>query len=231
MQLLYQDTNKVQKCYYARHRSNINMRNKMLHDMVSWVVDTVGALGYGGIFIMMFLESSFFPFPSEVVMIPAGYLASKGEMDLFAAIGAGIAGSLAGAVFNYYLALKFGRKFLARWGKYVLIKEETLERMEDFFAKHGHISTFSGRLIPAVRQYISLPAGLAKMDLWKFSLYTSLGAGIWVIVLAMLGYFIGENQAMLDEYLKIIILSVLALLAIGIFLYIRIKVKKNMVHK
>ena len=188
----------------------------MLHDIVSWIVDTVEVLGYGGIFIMMFLESSFFPFPSEVVMVPAGYLASKGEMNIFLAIGAGIAGSLAGAVFNYYLALKFGRRFLAKWGKYVLIKEETLEKMETFFAKHGHISTFSGRLIPAVRQYISLPAGLAKMDIWKFSLYTSLGAGIWVVILTVLGYFIGENQDMIKQYLQIIIISILSLLVIGI---------------
>jgi membrane protein DedA with SNARE-associated domain len=203
----------------------------MLHDIVSWIVDTVEVLGYGGIFIMMFLESSFFPFPSEVVMVPAGYLASKGEMNLFLAIGAGIAGSLAGAVFNYYLAMKFGRKFLAKWGKYVLVKEETLEKMETFFAKHGHISTFSGRLIPAVRQYISLPAGLAKMDIWKFSLYTSLGAGIWVVILTMLGYFIGENQEMIKQYLQIIIITILALLLIGVLFYIRLKVKKNIIHK
>ena len=203
----------------------------MLHDIVSWIVDTVEVLGYGGIFIMMFLESSFFPFPSEVVMVPAGYLASKGEMNIFLAIGAGIAGSLAGAIFNYYLALKFGRRFLAKWGKYVLIKEETLEKMETFFAKHGHISTFSGRLIPAVRQYISLPAGLAKMDIWKFSLYTSLGAGIWVVILTVLGYFIGENQDMIKQYLQIIIISILSLLVIGILFYIRLKVKKNIIHK
>ncbi len=203
----------------------------MLNDMISWIVDTVETLGYGGIFIMMFLESSFFPFPSEVVMVPAGYLASKGEMNLFIVILSGVLGSLSGAIFNYYLAIKFGRKFLARWGKYVLIKEETLEKMENFFAKHGHISTFSGRLIPAVRQYISLPAGLAKMDIWKFSLYTSLGAGIWVIILTMLGYFIGENQEMISQYLKIIILSILAFLVICILFYIRLKVKKNIIHK
>ena len=203
----------------------------MLNEIVSWIVETVESLGYGGIFIMMFLESSFFPFPSEVVMVPAGYLASKGEMNLLIVIASGILGSLAGAIFNYYLAIKFGRKFLAKWGKYVLIKEETLQKMEYFFAKHGHISTFTGRLIPAVRQYISLPAGLAKMDIWKFSLYTSLGAGIWVIILTMLGYFIGENQDMISQYLKIIILTILALLAIGILFYIRLKVKKNIIHK
>jgi len=200
----------------------------MLHDVVNWVVGTVSDLGYIGIFIMMFLESSFFPFPSEVVMIPAGYLASKGDMNLGIAIGAGIFGSLSGAVFNYYLALKFGRKFIARWGKYLFIKEETLEKMEDFFAKHGHISTFSGRLIPAVRQYISLPAGLAKMDIWKFSLYTSLGAGIWVVILALLGYFIGENQALIDQYLKTIIIYIIVMLFTGVLFYMLYHNKKGL---
>lgn len=201
----------------------------MLHDIVDFIVDTVGSLGYGGIFIMMFLESSFFPFPSEVVMVPAGYLAAKGQMNIYLAVLAGIGGSLAGAVFNYFLALRYGRAFLARYGKYVLVKEETLQKMEDFFSKHGHISTFSGRLIPAVRQYISLPAGLARMDLWKFSLYTSLGAGIWVVILTLLGYFIGHNQELLREYLQVIVVTILAILAVGIFFYIRLKVKKGIV--
>ncbi len=199
----------------------------MLHEIVDFIVKTVGDLGYWGIFIMMFLESSFFPFPSEVVMIPAGYLAYKGEMNLFLAVFAGIAGSLAGAVFNYFLALRFGRAFIQRYGKYVLIKEETMQKMEDFFAKHGHISTFSGRLIPAVRQYISLPAGLAKMNLLKFSIYTSLGAGIWVLILALLGYFIGHNQELISEYLRVIIVSILVLLTIFILVYVRLKLKKN----
>jgi membrane protein DedA with SNARE-associated domain len=203
----------------------------MLKDIIDFIVNTVADLGYIGIFIMMFLESSFFPFPSEIVMVPAGYLAYKGEMNLFIAIFCGILGSLAGAVFNYYLALKFGRAFFSKYGKYILVKEETLEKMEDFFAKHGHISTFSGRLIPAVRQYISLPAGVAKMNLWKFSLYTSLGAGIWVMILALLGYFIGSNQNLIDEYLKLIIIGILILLAVFIFFYIRIKMKKGIIKK
>ncbi|WP_419770629.1 MAG: DedA family protein [Candidatus Marinarcus sp.] len=201
----------------------------MLHEVVDFIVKTVSDLGYMGIFIMMFLESSFFPFPSEVVMIPAGYLAYKGEMNLLMAVFSGIAGSLAGALFNYYLALKFGRKFIAKYGKYVLIKEETMQKMEEFFAKHGHISTFSGRLIPAVRQYISLPAGLAKMDLLKFSLYTSLGAGIWVLILAFLGYFIGHNEVLIHEYLRVIIIGILVLLGIFILFYIRIKMKKSII--
>lgn len=199
----------------------------MLHEIVDFIVQTVGSLGYMGIFFMMFLESSFFPFPSEVVMVPAGYLAYKGEMNIFFAILAGVAGSLSGALFNYYLAVKFGRKFLIKYGKYFFIKEETIEKMENFFKEHGHISTFSGRLIPAVRQYISFPAGLARMNLLIFSIYTSLGAAIWVIILTLLGYYIGDNEALVKEYLRYIIVVILVLLAfIGYFYYKKLKRKK-----
>ena len=199
----------------------------MLADIVNFIVDTVGSLGYIGIFIMMFLESSFFPFPSEVVMIPAGYLAYKGEMNIYIAIVVGILGSLAGALFNYYLAVKFGRKFLIKYGKYFFIKEPTIVKMEEFFKSHGHISTFSGRLIPAVRQYISFPAGLARMNLFIFCIYTSLGAGIWVIILTLLGYFLGDNQALIQEYLHSIIIGILiSLVVLGIWYYRRIKKAK-----
>ncbi|MFY9142576.1 DedA family protein [Sulfuricurvum sp.] len=200
-------------------------------DMITWIVETVAALGYAGIFIMMFLESSFFPFPSEVVMIPAGYLASKGEMNLYGAILSGIAGSLSGALFNYYLALKLGREFILKYGKYVLFREESLQKMDDFFAKHGHISTFSGRLIPAVRQYISLPAGLARMDIVAFSVYTALGAGIWVIILAVLGYVIGGNQALLEEYLHTIVIALVISVLLLITIYVRLKVKKEIISQ
>jgi len=198
----------------------------MLTDVVNFVVDTVGSLGYIGIFIMMFLESSFFPFPSEVVMIPAGYLAYKGEMNLGLAIFFGILGSLGGALLNYFLAVRLGRAFLVKYGRFFFIKEETIVKMEDFFKDHGHISTFSGRLIPAVRQYISFPAGLARMNLLVFSIYTSLGAAIWVVILAMLGYFIGDNEGLVKEYLRYIIISILFALALLGYFYYR-KIKKN----
>lgn len=197
----------------------------MLSSIINFIVETVSSLGYFGIFIMMFLESSFFPFPSEVVMIPAGYLASKGEMNIYLVLLFGILGSLAGALFNYYFAIKLGRAFLLRYGKYILISEETILKMEEFFKNHGHISTFSGRLIPGVRQYISLPAGLARMNIFVFSLYTSLGAGIWVLILTILGYFLGNNQALVKEYLHIIVIVILILLAIFVYFYYR-RVKK-----
>jgi len=157
----------------------------------------------------------------------AGYLVFKGEMNIYIVILCGIAGSLSGALFNYFLAVKFGRKFLIKYGKYFFIKEETIKQMEDFFKSHGHISTFSGRLIPAVRQYISFPAGLARMNLLTFSIYTTLGAAIWVMILTLLGYFLGDNQALIKEYLRYIIVTVLFLLAIlGFWYYKKIKNKK-----
>lgn len=195
--------------------------------IVDFIVESVGALGYFGIFFMMLLESSFIPFPSEVVMIPAGYLAHQGEMNFFVAILFGILGSLAGALINYYLALFFGRDILIKYGKYVFFDEKTMQKMEDFFAKHGHISTFSGRLIPVVRQYISLPAGLGKMNLALFCFYTSLGAGIWVIILTALGYFLGQNEALLKEYLHIITLGLVFLAVLGIAVYIFYQKRKR----
>ncbi len=193
----------------------------MLHEIVDFIVSSVESLGYSGIFIMMFLESSFFPFPSEVAMIPAGLLAAQGKMNLILAIMIGIAGSLSGALFNYFLAVRFGRGFLVKYGKYFFISEETITKTETFFKKHGAISTFTGRLIPAVRQYISFPAGLAKMDLKIFSFYTTLGAGIWVTILALIGYFVGANEELAKAYTKEITIGVLASLAILLFWYVK----------
>lgn len=199
----------------------------MLEAIISWLVQTIGTLGYFGIFVLMFVESSCFPFPSEIVMIPAGYLASKGEMNFLLVFLSGVAGSLTGALANYFVAYKFGRALLLKFGKYFFFKQEHLEKMEIFFKKHGEISTFNGRLIPGIRQYISLPAGLAKMNLAKFSLYTSLGAGIWVFVLTLLGYLIGENEELVNEYLTYIIIAALATVFVMTTIYILFKRKKS----
>lgn len=152
-------------------------------------------------------------------MVPAGYLAYQGEMNLVVVVIFGILGSLAGALFNYYLAVKMGRPLLLRYGQYVMFSESSLQKMEHFFARHGHISTFTGRLIPGVRQYISLPAGLARMNLPLFCFYTSLGAGIWVLILAVLGYYIGGNEAMVKTYLREIVLYLLLTCALGLAVY------------
>lgn len=180
----------------------------MFQQLVSWIVDTVSLWGYPGIIILMFLESSFFPFPSEVVVPPAGYLAAQGEMSLSLVILCGIAGSLLGACFNYWVAVQWGRPLFERYGHYLLISRAALERSEQFFARHGHVSTFVGRLLPGIRQYISLPAGLARMNRPLFVIFTALGAGIWVTILALVGYLIGNNQELIVRYLHQITIGV-----------------------
>jgi len=199
----------------------------MFHQIVVWIVDTVSLWGYPGIVVLMFLESSFFPFPSEIVIPPAGYLASQGEMSLGLVIAAGIAGSLLGACFNYWLAVKWGRPLFERYGRFVLLTPATLERSEDYFARHGHISTFIGRLLPGIRQYISLPAGLSRMNLAVFIIFTALGAGIWVVILALAGYLIGDNQQLITTYLQqiTIVVGVLCLLLVGGYIFYRKKGK------
>ncbi len=197
----------------------------MIKELAQDLVDLIFDWGYLGIFLLMTIESSFIPFPSEIVLVPAGYLASQGQMNVVLIMLSGVGGSLVGALINYYLAYKLGRKLLKRYGKYFFIKEDALAKMDGFFEKHGHISTFTGRLIPGIRQLISIPAGLAHMNLAVFSFYTALGAGIWAMILVLLGYFIGENQELIDAYLKQILGVVLLLLVLlGMWYY---KYQKN----
>jgi membrane protein DedA with SNARE-associated domain len=199
----------------------------LIHELAQQLVDLIFDWGYLGIFIMMAIESSFIPFPSEIVLVPAGYLASKGEMSITYIMMSALSGSMVGAFVNYYLAFTLGRKFLLRYGKYFFISPEALQKMEHFFKKHGHISTFTGRLIPGIRQLISIPAGLAKMNILEFSVFTMLGAGIWALILTLLGYYIGENEALIKEYLREITIAVVALLAVVGLIYFRYQKKKG----
>ncbi len=194
---------------------------EFLDSLVVWIIETVGSIGYPGIFALMFLESSFFPFPSEVVMVPAGYLASKGEMNIILVVLSGIGGSLGGALFNYYVACVLGRPLLLKYGRFVGINERTIKKAEDYFNDHGEISIFLGRLIVAVRQYISLPAGLCRMRLDRFVIYTSLGAGIWVIILTVIGYLVGSNEELISMYVKNSTIYLLGFVAILAYAYIR----------
>lgn len=171
----------------------------MFEAFVNWLTDLIFDLGYPGITLLMAVESSFFPFPSEVVLPPAGYLAAQGRMNAGIAVAAGLAGSVLGAMFNYYVAVYLGRPFLNRYGKYVLVREKHLDRAEQFFRNHGEISTFVGRLIPVVRQLISVPAGVARMRLDRFVAYTALGAGIWCIILTAIGWVVGKNAGVVGD--------------------------------
>jgi len=199
------------------------MLSEVLKDFASWLVSLIGYSGYGGIFILMAIESSFIPFPSEIVMIPAGWLVATGQMSFILALSVGVLGSLVGALFNYYLAFYLGRKavskLVSQYGKLFFIDENSIEKSERFFKKHGPITTFIGRLIPIVRQLISLPAGFAKMNLAKFCIYTAAGAGIWSAVLLWLGYTFGNNQALIEQNLNLITWLVVAVVAAIIFVY------------
>jgi membrane protein DedA with SNARE-associated domain len=193
----------------------------VFHQFVLWLASTVGQWGYPGIVILMALESSFFPFPSEVVIPPAAYLAAGGKMNIGMVILCGILGNLLGAVFNYWLALKFGRPFFKQHGRYLLISLRSLERADRFFERHGHISTFIGRLLPGIRQYISLPAGLVRMNIYAFCSATVLGAGIWVVVLAAVGYWFGHNEQVVLQNLHWVTLALVAGCGILVIFYWR----------
>jgi membrane protein DedA with SNARE-associated domain len=171
----------------------------MFDAAVHWLTETIFALGYPGIVLLMAIESSFFPLPSELVMPPAGYLAAQGRMDLTLAVLAGAFGSLLGALFNYYFAVYLGEPFLRRYGRYFFVSNESLDRAEAFFRRHGEIGTFVGRFVPVVRHLISIPAGLARMQLGRFAFFTTLGAGIWCAVLAYIGWLLGRHEGALRD--------------------------------
>lgn len=192
----------------------------MLHNFINWILATVHDWGYPGIFVMMLLESTVLPVPSELVLIPAGYLAHQGQMNFWLIILASTIGSVVGASINYAFALWVGRPFLQRWGRYFFVRPELLDKTDAFFIKHGAVSTFTGRLIPGIRHLISLPAGLTRMNLGKFVFYTALGAGLWSVVLTVFGYFLGGNQALIRENQHFITLGVIAFVAIIIGGYV-----------
>lgn len=203
---------------------------EIIHQLVHWYfqqIDTIGLELF--VFLGMLVESSLFPFPSEIIMPPAAWTVGQMSqtpivMRLLRLVGLvliGTAGSLMGALFNYYLGYLLGRPFFEKYGKYLLISKQKLAKMDDFWDRYGEGSTFIARLVPAVRQLISIPAGISRMNIWKFSLFTSLGAGFWVAILAAVGWLLRDwSLARFETELKGKLLPwVLALVAILILAY------------
>jgi membrane protein DedA with SNARE-associated domain len=174
----------------------------MFDSFIQWLLDLFRGMGYPGIVVLMAVESSILPLPSELVMPPAGYLAAKGEMSFVLAVACGVLGSILGALANYGLAHWLGRAFFLRLGKYVLITDRALDRSERYFAAHGEISTFLGRMLPVVRHLISIPAGIARMHLGRFVVFTGLGALVWCTILTSIGWFIGSREDVILEVLN-----------------------------
>jgi len=190
----------------------------MVSHFIDWILKVCLDLGYPGIIALMTMESSILPVPSELVMTPAGYWAAKGEMNFAVALLCGILGSVIGALANYYGAQLIGRPLIQRYGRYILLSEKNLERSERFFAQHGEISTLIGRLFPVIRHLISIPAGLHKMPLPKFILYTAVGAGVWCAILTYIGYFLGQHEASLrsEEIHRYVTWAMVALIPLSL---------------
>lgn len=177
----------------------------MLISLINALLYFAQQIGYWGIVFLMTLESSFIPFPSELVVPPAAYLAAQGKLNIYLVIAASVLGSLLGALLNYIIAYYLGRPLVYRLAqkkiaRFLLIKKNNIERAEYFFSRYESSSTFLGRLVPVVRQLISLPAGFIKMSIFKFISFTFLGSLIWTIILAALGYFFGANEDVWQLY-------------------------------
>ncbi|MBM5782772.1 MAG: DedA family protein [Pelagibacterales bacterium] len=199
----------------------------MIDQTINLLVNFIDQIGYLGIFIGMFLESTMFPLPSEAIMIPAGMSAAYGKMNLYLVIFYGVLGNVAGAIFSYYLADHLGRPVLFKIGKYFFVKPESIVKIEKFFKNHGNISVFIGRLIPGLRHFISLPAGVAKMDMKLFCFYTTIGSAIWTSILTILGFLIGTNKDLIKKYLHLVIIASIAICSLIIAIYAFLKRKNS----
>ena len=197
----------------------------MVNRLIEWLLSTLLTLGYPGIVVLMAIESSILPLPSELVMPPAGYWIAKGKMNLWLVLLCGTLGSVIGALANYWVAQLLGRAFVRRFGRYVLLSERSLERAERFFAAHGEISTLVGRLLPVIRHLISIPAGIARMPLGRFATFTAVGAFAWCVVLTGIGYFLGRNENVLrnaevQRYVSRVLVILIPLIVVGLGVYI-----------
>ena len=201
-----------------------------MHQIIEQIVSIVWNLWYTGIFIMMVIESSFFPFPSEVAMIPAWYLSATWKMNFSLALIIWTLWALVWASINYFLGKKLWwpivKMLIKKWWKYIFINEEHYEKSEDYFKKHWSITTFLARFIPAVRQLISIPAWICKMNIAKFLFYTSLGAWIWNLILMIIWYIAWENKELIAKYSKEALLAILIFwVLIWVIYYLRNKSK------
>lgn len=205
----------------------------MIVSILSWlaalVIKVISGSGYLGIAGLMALESACIPIPSEVVMPFAGYLTTTGQFSLFWVIIFGAIGNLIGSIVAYIIGFYGGRPFIEKYGKYILIRKKELDKSDKFFNKYGSISVFFSRLLPIVRTFISLPAGIAKMPFWKFSFYTFFGSLFWSAILAYVGVFLGGNWRNIEIYFRKFDWIIGALLIIGIvyFVYKKLKNKKT----
>ena len=202
---------------------------EVLGAIAAFCISVISSIGYFGVFLLMIMESMILPVPSELVMPFAGFLIASGEMNFWMIIIFATLGSLVGSLISYYLGKYGGNKLVLKYGNYFLLNEEHLKKTEKWFSKKGELTIFIGRFIPIVRHIISIPAGIGKMNLKKFMIYTLIGAGIWNAFLTYIGFILGNNWERIQEYSDYVSFGVLGILVIlmGYFVYRQIKKKKK----
>ena len=205
----------------------------MIYELFAWIssfiVHIISTMGYFGITVLMALESACIPVPSEIIMPFSGYLVWTGRFILISVVIWGTIGNLIGSTIAYFVGFYGGRPLIEKYGKYILISSHELEWAEAWFKKYGGASVFFSRLLPAVRTFISLPAGVAKMPFWKFCFYTALGSLPWSFLLAYIGILLGENWKSIEVYFRKFdwLVIILVGLFIGWWIYHKLKIKNK----
>jgi len=204
-----------------------------LHLIISsvaiWATSIISWLGYPGLVLAMAMESMIVPLPSELVMPFAGFLVAQGKFNLYLVILFSTLGSIIGSYVSYYIGYYGGNKLVLKWGKYLLLDEDDLKLTEKWFSRRGELTILIGRFVPVVRHLISIPAGIGKMDLKKFTLYTIIGAGIWNTILIWVGLKLGENWESLRQYSEklSVIVAILLVIAFAYFVIRHIHLKRK----
>ncbi|HJT09640.1 MAG TPA: DedA family protein [Candidatus Nitrosotalea sp.] len=194
---------------------------EILSSLTNFIIQTISNSGYLGVFLLMVAESALIPIPSEVIMPFSGYLVSTGKFSIIPVIIAGSVGNLVGSLIAYAVGMYLGRGFVLKYGKYVLLKKSHLEISESYFKKYGDVSTFISRLLPAIRTYVSLPAGVAKMNLKRFVAFTFIGSVIWNTTLTFIGLKLGQQWESIRKYSNYFDVLVIAIVIIAIIVYLK----------
>lgn len=197
------------------------MIEKIITVLAGFVIATISSLGYGGIVLLMAIESACIPLPSEIIMPFAGYLVFKGEMQLWAVALAGAVGCVLGSFVAYYAGAWGGRPFVEKYGKYMLVSHHDLAMADRWFQRHGDITIFVGRLLPVIRTFIAFPAGISRMAMGRFVIYTFVGSYIWCWGLAWVGLTLGQNWNTLGVYFHRFDAAIGVILLIGLIWYVR----------
>jgi len=197
------------------------MVEKIITLLAGFIIGTISRLGYGGIVLLMAIESACIPLPSEIIMPFSGYLVSTGVMNLWLVGLAGAVGCVLGSLVAYFAGAWGGRPLVEKYGRYVLISHHDLDLADRWFQRHGDITIFIGRLLPVIRTFIAFPAGIARMDLWRFNLYTFVGSYIWSLGLAWIGMKLGEHWNTLGVYFHRFDAAIGVILLVGIIWYVR----------